>query len=306
MAHAFKFAYFHAPFCGGNREESLARTAAVQSQRSNRTRHKMKSLKKGSTIPTEVQFSLNDEKCETILVEEGKVPSPASSQQSPSESTRKSKIKKSSLTNLDPTARQILFECAEYNLRQGEEPESRDLIEQLNSIPQDEVDDSGSRSSEVESVIEVMAGRLRGPSPIPPPPSFELDPELTSPNFTGGGKIKESLKLPAHGTPSRVPLLENTGDVIEIEPLRPSGRTVREYSSFNEKRVPVSLVLFVVVLYIVLGAAVFTAQERWNFWDSAYFCFITLSTIGLGKVLKIMVSFPFLNINIIYNDLQET
>lgn len=44
--------------------------------------------------------------------------------------------------------------------------------------------------------------------------------------------------------------------------------------------VPIWLCVFLVIGYIIGGAFYFTRTENWNFLDSAYFCFITLTTIG--------------------------
>lgn len=46
------------------------------------------------------------------------------------------------------------------------------------------------------------------------------------------------------------------------------------------KPVPIWLCVFLVVSYIFGGAFLFSAWEHWPFLDSAYFCFITLTTIG--------------------------
>ncbi|XP_017891152.1 uncharacterized protein LOC108631614 isoform X2 [Ceratina calcarata] len=46
--------------------------------------------------------------------------------------------------------------------------------------------------------------------------------------------------------------------------------------------VPIWLCVFLVVSYIFGGAFLFSAWEHWPFLDSAYFCFITLTTIGFG------------------------
>lgn len=46
------------------------------------------------------------------------------------------------------------------------------------------------------------------------------------------------------------------------------------------KPVPIWLCVFLVVSYIFGGAFLFSAWEQWPFLDSAYFCFITLTTIG--------------------------
>lgn len=46
------------------------------------------------------------------------------------------------------------------------------------------------------------------------------------------------------------------------------------------KPVPIWLCVFLVVSYIFGGAFLFNYWENWVFLDSAYFCFITLTTIG--------------------------
>ncbi|GAB1859539.1 Potassium channel subfamily K member 9 [Camponotus japonicus] len=48
------------------------------------------------------------------------------------------------------------------------------------------------------------------------------------------------------------------------------------------KPVPIWLCVFLVVSYIFGGAYLFSEREKWSFLDSAYFCFITLTTIGFG------------------------
>ncbi|XP_011306037.1 uncharacterized protein [Fopius arisanus] len=48
------------------------------------------------------------------------------------------------------------------------------------------------------------------------------------------------------------------------------------------KPVPIWLCVFLVVSYILAGAVLFMSWEHWEFLDSAYFCFITLTTIGFG------------------------
>lgn len=55
--------------------------------------------------------------------------------------------------------------------------------------------------------------------------------------------------------------------------------------------VPIWLCVFLVIGYIIAGAFYFTRTEKWDFLDSAYFCFITLTTIGknsnqFDKMLK--------------------
>ncbi|XP_067646566.1 uncharacterized protein galene [Eurosta solidaginis] len=50
----------------------------------------------------------------------------------------------------------------------------------------------------------------------------------------------------------------------------------------KDRPVPIWLCVFLVIGYILGGAALFAYWEQWSFLDSAYFCFITLTTIGFG------------------------
>ena len=48
----------------------------------------------------------------------------------------------------------------------------------------------------------------------------------------------------------------------------------------GDKPVPIWLGVMLVVVYILGGAVLFSGWEDWDFLDSVYFCFITLTTIG--------------------------
>ncbi|XP_066584445.1 uncharacterized protein galene [Prorops nasuta] len=61
-----------------------------------------------------------------------------------------------------------------------------------------------------------------------------------------------------------------TSDGQECQPIKP---------------VPIWLCVFLVVSYIFGGAFLFSGWENWPFLDSAYFCFITLTTIGFGDLV---------------------
>ena len=49
--------------------------------------------------------------------------------------------------------------------------------------------------------------------------------------------------------------------------------------------VPTSLCLLLIAAYILAGAVLFMGWEDWDLLQGAYFCFITLSTIGFGDVV---------------------
>ena len=46
--------------------------------------------------------------------------------------------------------------------------------------------------------------------------------------------------------------------------------------------VPVTSCLIVLFLYIAMGTVLFSHWESWSYLDGAYFCFISLMTIGFG------------------------
>lgn len=45
--------------------------------------------------------------------------------------------------------------------------------------------------------------------------------------------------------------------------------------------VPIWLCVFLVISYILAGMVLFGQREGWEYLDAAYFCFITLTTIGI-------------------------
>lgn len=53
----------------------------------------------------------------------------------------------------------------------------------------------------------------------------------------------------------------------------------------EEASVPIMLCISIVVGYICGGAILFSYWEHWEFTDSCYFCFITLTTIGFGDMV---------------------
>ncbi|XP_069836083.1 potassium channel subfamily K member 18 [Dendropsophus ebraccatus] len=48
--------------------------------------------------------------------------------------------------------------------------------------------------------------------------------------------------------------------------------------------VPIGIIIFVVMAFIMLGALILPLWEKWDTLEAFYFCFITLTTIGFGDV----------------------
>jgi hypothetical protein len=51
---------------------------------------------------------------------------------------------------------------------------------------------------------------------------------------------------------------------------------------YRKVTIPISVTLSLLTSYLILGAVLFSEWENWKFLDGAYFCFVTLATIGLG------------------------
>ncbi|CAG9125448.1 unnamed protein product [Plutella xylostella] len=102
-----------------------------------------------------------------------------------------------------------------------------------------------------------------------------------------------------HDTPSRVPLIwkeENhkTGKSCAVPSSSTTTSVAHQHAVHNLDHcpVPASIVLILLVSYICVGAAVFSAWEDWSFLDAAYFCFIALATIGFGDFVPTSLLTP--------------
>ncbi|KAI5635013.1 ion channel domain-containing protein [Phthorimaea operculella] len=90
-----------------------------------------------------------------------------------------------------------------------------------------------------------------------------------------------------HDTPSRVPLIwkeENHKSKNCAVPSSSASTSVQHHinPTIEHCHIPVGIVLTLLLAYICVGAAIFSAWENWSFLDAAYFCFIALATIGFG------------------------
>ncbi|KAL5243304.1 hypothetical protein ACI65C_010714 [Semiaphis heraclei] len=65
-------------------------------------------------------------------------------------------------------------------------------------------------------------------------------------------------------------------------PTSPSTPALSVYTIDDEFNLPVSVAFIMLVVYIVIGAIMFCIEEGWGFFESFYFVFISMSTIGFG------------------------
>lgn len=108
----------------------------------------------------------------------------------------------------------------------------------------------------------------------------------------------------------------NPEDIEEIQKQAPQSQTVLNLdgnvpdtpgtpamSAFaidDEFNLPISVAIFILLGYIFIGATLFCLSEGWGFFESFYFVFISMSTIGFGdyvpkvKILRILFFFLFL------------
>jgi len=104
---------------------------------------------------------------------------------------------------------------------------------------------------------------------LPPPPDYE---ESTAHKVTSLPSVtwKPDKELHSTKTTFNFPVHSNIEDDNE------------EFYEDEQMTVPLLVTVFVIPLYLTLGAILFNIWEKWGFLNSFYFCFITLTTIGFG------------------------
>lgn len=66
-------------------------------------------------------------------------------------------------------------------------------------------------------------------------------------------------------------------------PMEPPGTpAMSTFSIDDEFNLPISVAITILLIYIFCGATVFYVWENWGFFESFYFVFISMSTIGFG------------------------
>ena len=76
---------------------------------------------------------------------------------------------------------------------------------------------------------------------------------------------------------------KNDAKIIDdTELIQKDFNTEEEEEEEEEKiSVPLTITIIIMAIYIIVGAFLFNLSEGWSLVESAYFCFITVATIGL-------------------------
>ncbi|KAK3098061.1 hypothetical protein FSP39_015741 [Pinctada imbricata] len=148
------------------------------------------------------------------------------------------------------------------------------------------------RKKEKNKVVQIK------PSAKEPEPGWKDDKPRPIPSGEYGSKVPPKINAPADETarPIKVPVdmkqfktqqeLAQRSKQVRGEPMLIDDDSDDEDDEFDEKKVtvPLTVTMLVIAGYIFGGAMLFGLWEGWDTLQSAYFCFITLSTIGFGDV----------------------
>ncbi|XP_049860367.1 uncharacterized protein LOC126354639 isoform X3 [Schistocerca gregaria] len=70
--------------------------------------------------------------------------------------------------------------------------------------------------------------------------------------------------------------------VLPLDGLEPGTPAPSAFEVDDEFNLPISIAIFILLAYIFVGAAIYFVWEDWGFFESFYFVFISMSTIGFG------------------------
>ncbi|XP_043683061.1 uncharacterized protein LOC122636160 isoform X4 [Vespula pensylvanica] len=84
---------------------------------------------------------------------------------------------------------------------------------------------------------------------------------------------------------------QNQQAVLNIDgnaPDTPGTPAMSTFAIDDEFNLPISVAIFILLGYIFIGATLYNAWEEWGFFESFYFVFISMSTIGFGDYVPKM------------------
>lgn len=123
--------------------------------------------------------------------------------------------------------------------------------------------------------LNIVYDVVRRPSQI-----FSEEDIEESPNGVPPPVERKSSDVPPPLPPKPGTLPRDLDLETDIETPAPS-----VFEIDDEFNLPISVAVFILLVYIIIGAFVYSLWEKWNFFESFYFIFISISTIGLGDLV---------------------
>lgn len=82
--------------------------------------------------------------------------------------------------------------------------------------------------------------------------------------------------------PPKFPPVQNNATTPLTDIEAPNTPAPSNFEIDDEFNLPITVALFILIVYIISGALFYTICEQWDFFSSFYFVFISMSTIGFG------------------------
>lgn len=77
-------------------------------------------------------------------------------------------------------------------------------------------------------------------------------------------------------------------------PMTPMPENLENYEIDDEFNLPISVAIIMLLTYMIFGASIYCSWESgWSFFESFYFVFISISTIGEFDVTSLEINFQF-------------
>ncbi|XP_061723314.1 potassium channel subfamily K member 15 isoform X2 [Cydia pomonella] len=134
------------------------------------------------------------------------------------------------------------------------------------------------RVTHVEDMVKglnMVADVVRRPSQI-------FNTEDLESKLEGNGDPPKIERKPSDVPPPLPPKPGQLHTTVIEDSIEPETPAPSDFIIDEEFNLPISIAIFILVLYIVIGALGYDIWEKWGFFESFYFVFISMTTIGLG------------------------
>lgn len=84
-------------------------------------------------------------------------------------------------------------------------------------------------------------------------------------------------------------------------PDTPDTPALSAFAIDDEFNLPISVAIFILLGYIFVGATLYYMWEDWGFFESFYFVFISMSTIGFGDYVPKVITLELSVVLIAFN-----